>query len=167
MARVGIIFGLILCGITVAGLIGTPIKNPTQFYGMMLGIPILFCGVVALNPHRRRVAMMVAAGIALSGAALGALWASIQYLSVIDGEGEINRYSLRLIAGMTAVCLTFLACCVYGFSRIRKRTARRMTGAKTVPLPPVGDAERRQFDTTAVDNTLPHDPDVPTSREIA
>ena len=49
MARTGIIFGLILCGITFAGLVGIPVKTPTQFYAMMLGIPILICGVVILG----------------------------------------------------------------------------------------------------------------------
>jgi hypothetical protein len=74
MARAGIVFGLILCGITIAGLVASSTKAPTQFYPMMLGIPILFLGVVALNPHRRRFAMMVASLIAILGGVLGILW---------------------------------------------------------------------------------------------
>ena len=64
MARVGIIFGLLLCGLTIAGLVGTTVKSTILFIPMMIGIPTLFCGVVALNPHRRKHAMRVSATIA-------------------------------------------------------------------------------------------------------
>jgi hypothetical protein len=172
MARVGIVFGLILCGITVVGLVGSPIKNPTQFYAMMLGIPILFCGVVALNPHRRRLAMLVAACIALTGVILGAFWSGFQFLSFADGNGEINAYAVQLITGMTAVCLVFLGFCVIGLKRLRRRSAQQMPPARTMPWSPPSEAfpppsEAGPIEPAAVDSTLPHDPDVPTSREIA
>ena len=60
MARLGIFFGLILVGISLAAMLQTPQKAPSQFYSMMFGIPTFFCGIVALNPHRRKQAMTVA-----------------------------------------------------------------------------------------------------------
>ena len=73
MARVGIVFGLLLCGLTVVGMVGTTVKSPMQFIPMMLGVPILFSGVVALNPHRRKHAMHAASAVAILGA-VGCRW---------------------------------------------------------------------------------------------
>lgn len=63
MARVTIIIGLLLCGLSAVAMVGTPLKMPALFIPMMFGIPVLFCGVVGLNPHRRRVAVAIAATI--------------------------------------------------------------------------------------------------------
>lgn len=38
---------------------------PALFIPMMFGIPVLFCGVVGLNPHRRRNSVATAAAIML------------------------------------------------------------------------------------------------------
>ena len=155
MARTGIVFGLILCGITIAGLVVMPAKTPTQFYGMMLGIPILFCGVVALNPHRRRLAMSFAAAIALIGAVVGGLWSVVQLLAFSNTFSEIDRYSLRLVAIMTVVCMLFVGFCVIGFSRLRRRSKNRQPiPAPMVRLPSAADK-------------ITTDAEVPTSRDIA
>lgn len=117
MARVGIVFGLILCGLTFAGLVGTELKMPTQFYPMMLGIPVLFCGVVALNPHRRKNAMHITATLALVGTLAG-IFGSIQWLV---RSGVEDRYPLLLTASMAIVCLCLFAMCIASFRWSRKR----------------------------------------------
>ena len=129
MARVGIVFGLILCGITFAGLVATSAKIPTQFYPMMLGIPILFCGVVSLNPHRRRLSMMVAAGIAATGALLGALWVMYRLFAVASDATSVERFSLRLIAIMTVVCLLFVIFSFVGFAKMNRRLLGQTKGS--------------------------------------
>lgn len=129
MARVGIVFGLILCGITFAGLVATSAKIPTQFYSMMLGIPILFCGVVSLNPHRRRLSMMVAAGISAIGALVGALWVIYRLFAVSGEATSIERFSLRLIAIMTVVCLLFVIFSMVGFAKMNRRLLRQSRGS--------------------------------------
>lgn len=155
MARAGIVFGLILCGITVAGLVATSEKTPTQFYPMMLGIPILFCGVVALNPHRRRSAMLSAVLIAATGAALGAAWSMYQWIALFDGGSEIDRYSLRLIAVMSLVCLMFSGFCLVGFAKMRRRSLSQFHGnVTTLRMPASADP-------------ISDDTDRPSSREIA
>jgi phosphate/sulfate permease len=120
MARVGIVFGLLLCGVTFLGLVGTLVKSPTQFYPMMLGIPVLFCGVVALNPHRRKHAMHVATGVALLGAVVGGGCAVYGVFELAGGE-EVNQYALGLVAAMSAICAVFVAICVASFIRARRR----------------------------------------------
>ena len=156
MARAGIIFGLILCGLTFAGLVGTPAKTPTQFYPMMLGIPILFCGVVALNPHRRRLSMLVASTIAVTGAVIGAFWSGFVLVELSRGGTEIDRFSLRLIAVMTLVCIVFALLMMAGFAKMKRKSSSRQeqAAAATVRLP------------SSVDE-ITQDSDVPTSHEIA
>lgn len=156
MARAGIIFGLILCGLTFAGLVGTSAKTPVQFYPMMLGIPILFCGVVALNPHRRRLAMLVALSIAVGGALIGSLWSAYQLVALANGGTEIGRYSLRLIAVMTLVCILFSARTMVGFAKMSRKSSREQPGeVGTVRLP------------SSTDNASPDADASKTSREIA
>jgi apolipoprotein N-acyltransferase len=137
MARVGIVFGLVLCGLTAVALVWTPVKSPTQFIPMMLGIPILFCGVVALNPHRRRHAMHAASGIAMLGTVGGAGTSSYWLMTLAGGE-VIDRNSLNLVVAMTIVCAVFVAVCVVSFisTRRRKRNQAMAAGGLINPYQP-------------------------------
>lgn len=107
MARVGIIFGLLLCGLTVVGLVSSLSKIPVQFIPMMLGIPILFCGVVALNPHRRKYAMRVSVILAALGTVAGGGRASYAAFRWFSGE-SINVFALKMVLAMSAVCIAFI-----------------------------------------------------------
>jgi hypothetical protein len=90
---------------------------------MMLGIPLLFCGVVALNPHRRKQAMHVASIVALLGAVIGG-GCAIFGLFEIAGGHAVNRYMLRLVAAMSVICAAFVTICLASFVRARRsRTA--------------------------------------------
>ena len=61
MARTAIVFGLLLCGLTLYGLFASMLKSPLQFVPLMFGIPVFLCGIVGLNPHRQRLASFIAA----------------------------------------------------------------------------------------------------------
>ena len=122
MARVGIVFGLLLCGVTFVGLVGTSAKIPTQFVPMMFGIPILFCGVVALNPHRRKVAMQAACGLATLGAVGGILWLIVRLAKLAGGQ-DVDRYALTVIGVMLFCCAIFSIVCFLWFSGLRKKAS--------------------------------------------
>lgn len=122
MARGGIVVGLILCGLTLVALVGNPIKSPTHFIPMMFGIPVLFCGVVALNPHRRKQAMHFASAVGLIGA-IGGLVRVAYCLIRIAGGNEVSRYDLTVIAAMSAICIVFVILCVISFIQARRRMA--------------------------------------------
>ncbi|MFG0263124.1 MAG: hypothetical protein ACF788_12100 [Novipirellula sp. JB048] len=120
MARIAILFGLLLCTVTLAALIVSMQKMPAQFCPMMLGIPMLFCGVVGLNPHRRRLAMHVAAAIALLGALTGGgntLFALVRSLRGI----EVNSLGIRVLVVMTVLCVVFLLFSLVSFIQTRRR----------------------------------------------
>ncbi|TWT67217.1 hypothetical protein [Allorhodopirellula solitaria] len=107
MARIGIVFGLVLFGLTIVGLSVTTQKSYTQFVPMMFGIPLLFCGVVSLNPHRRGDAVFAAMILAGVGMAIGLVRTIVLAVPWLTG-GEVNELSLELVAGMTAVCCLFV-----------------------------------------------------------
>lgn len=116
MARVGIVFGLLLCGLTVVALLGMTSKAPSQFIPMMVGIPILFCGVVGLNPHRRKHSMHGAASVALLGLLAGSGLA-IYYGANLPGERDIFRVATVL----AVLCLIFVVACVVSFVQARRK----------------------------------------------
>jgi len=120
MARLGIILGVLLCGLTYAGLISTTAKNPILFIPMMIGIPTLFCGVVALNPHRRKHAMRAAATLALLGASVGSIRSSI-WLTRWMRDEEIYRYAVGLNVAMMVISGTFLVIFFVSFLQERGR----------------------------------------------
>ncbi len=120
MARIGIVFGLLLCVLAGAGLIGSATKVPSLVFPMMLGIPILFCGVVSLNPHRRKLAMFSAAIIGGFGFVVGGTRAI--YTAVMWSRGEhINVFAFKMIVLMVALCLLFVIAYIGFLLRIRSR----------------------------------------------
>jgi len=127
MARIGIVFGLLLFGLTVTGLSLTVQKTYTLFIPMMFGIPMLFLGVVALNPHRRRESVNAALILMLVGMVLGGGRLISLMISWYFG-GHVNSLSFQLVTGMTIVCA------VYVIVAERWRRGRRRDDAKRAEL---------------------------------
>lgn len=130
MARFGIFSGLLLCVDTAFALFGSFTKAPVLFIPMMMGIPILFFGVVALNPHRRRQALATAASIGGLGFLIGcgqmfhlfSLWRQI---------GMVNLHYTRIVGSMVAICLVFLVTYTWDWIyRGRMRLKNRGKSAK-------------------------------------
>lgn len=128
MARIGIVFGIVLCCLSIAGMVGTLQKDPAQFIPMMMGVPVLICGVVALNPHRRRYAMHAALIIASLGAVCGGLMASWDLLQLVSGD-DVNKYALRLLAVMSIICAAFCVICVVSLIQANRRRAATMNAS--------------------------------------
>ncbi len=120
MARVGIIFGLLLCGLTFVGMVETTVKSPILFIPMMIGIPTLFCGVVALNPHRRKHAMRAAATLALLGLSVGTIRSSVWTMRWIRDE-QVLRYAFSLNVALMVISGTFFLICITSFLQDRRR----------------------------------------------
>jgi len=138
MARIGIILGVLLCGLTYAGLISTTAKNPIQFIPMMIGIPTLFCGVVALNPHRRKHAMRAAATLALLGTSVGSI-RSLVWLTRWMRDEEIYRYAAGLNIAMMVISGTFLVIFFVSFLQERRRYQQELP---SIPLHPSAAKEK-------------------------
>ena len=120
MARVGIVFGLLLCGLTYAAMVWDADKIPAQFIPMMFGIPLLFCGVVALNPHRRKISMQVAASVAGLGGVFGSLWCVTRFIRLASGK-LVGMHGLTVIMLMSILCLVFVVLWCRSYFQTRRR----------------------------------------------
>jgi uncharacterized membrane protein len=112
MARVGIIFGLLLCALTVVALLYTTAKMPSLFVPMMIGIPILFCSIVGLNPHRRKNAMLNAVAVGTLGLIVGSALAihagmSLAGMSLTE-RVEIQHHVIRVGLSLAGLSLLFI-----------------------------------------------------------
>ncbi len=134
MARIGIVFGLLLCVLAGSALVGSPVKIPILVFPMMVGIPILFCGVVGLNPHRRKLAMFSAASIAAFGLLSGG-GRAIFMLTLWSRGQHVNLFALRLVIIMAMICFIFLV--VYGLFLWRGR----LSNAAIKSAPGIADDE--------------------------
>ena len=138
MDRVSIVFGLLLCGLSAVGMIASITKDPVQFIPIMIGIPVLFCGVVSLNPHRRRLAMRLAATVTATGGVLGIVMVAFrgtpsQSLSewtlselatskLGRSELELHQAALLLMGTMTVLCWTLTGLQI--FTELRNRSSK-------------------------------------------
>ncbi len=148
MARIGIIFGLLLCGLTYVGLVLTTAKSPIQFIPMMIGIPTLFCGVVALNPHRRKYAIRAAAILALLGASLGG-FRSLVWLTRWMRNEAIDHFAVGMNVALLLICGTFLLICIGSFVQDRRRRHAKRAGS--IPFrPSLDQKETESHDGTAL-----------------
>ncbi|MCD0461693.1 hypothetical protein [Roseiconus lacunae] len=107
MARFGIVSGLLLCIDTAMALFGSIEKVPLLFIPMMLGIPILFFGVVALNPHRKRQALATAAGVGSLGLLIGC-GHLFHFLAIWKNAGSVNMHFTRIVCLMIVICIAFV-----------------------------------------------------------
>lgn len=129
MARTAIVFGLLLCGLTLYGLIAATTKSPFQFVPLMFGIPVMFCGLVGLNPHRQRVTGMIASVIMTFGMFSG-LCATIRCVMHWSEHQPLRPVIFAMGSLMTVVCLVFL---VVSVLRAAKDRRRRRSLKKTPP----------------------------------
>lgn len=122
MPQTSVIFGLAMCGLTVFGMMGSPEKLATAFIPMMLGIPLFFCGIVSLNPHRRKSWMWVAGIVAVLGLVTSFGRLAHQLVKIWEHEW-VNRFSLGLLWGVFGLCLVYLV--VLAFDLLRQHRRRR------------------------------------------
>ena len=125
MARTAIIFAvlLIILGLAFylgarAGLMSEGQASPTALIPAFLGIILLICGVIAMNPARRKHAMHAAAMFALLGF-IGALARPIGSLFRGTIHASPALYSQLLMA---ILCAIFLVMCIRSFINARRGT---------------------------------------------
>ena len=132
MARVSIVFGMLLCGLSAAGMISSITKDPVQFIPMMFGIPVLFCGVVSLNPHRRRFAMRSAAVLTAFGGLVGIVLIVSRMMSQVPDHAVSPRVAFVLMGSMLAICWTQAVLqAIMEFQGRRAQASQRGVGASS------------------------------------
>ena len=91
-------------------------KSPTALIPAFFGLPILACGVIALNPSRRKHAMHGAVTVGL----LGFLGSASMLPKTLKAE-EVNQLKIQSQGGMAILCLLFVILCVRSFIAARKQ----------------------------------------------
>ena len=89
--------------------------SPTAFIPAFFGTPILACGVLALNPARRKHAMHGAAAIGM----LGLIGAAVMLIKS-NNAGTLTDLKRTSMGGMAILCLMYVLLCVRSFLAARK-----------------------------------------------
>jgi hypothetical protein len=150
MARIAIIFGILLCCLTLAALLseGGPATvpsnanapeananapeanasaaeiakpSPTRFIPLAAGVPLFICGIIALNPLWRKHAMHIAAMIGLLGTLACAGRGIPSAIKWAGGEAPKNALAFWMVVAMGLLCALFLFLCIRSFIQARRQ----------------------------------------------
>ncbi|MFO0011586.1 MAG: hypothetical protein ACK553_02500 [Planctomycetota bacterium] len=122
MPKITVVFGLLLCVLSVVTLIltGGQINSISIFIPCFVGVPLLLLGLFAVaRPAARKHAMHAAAALGLLGG-LAALGRGIpQAMKILRGD-EVDLLPVSMVWAMVLICITFVFVCVESFVSARK-----------------------------------------------
>jgi hypothetical protein len=128
-----ILFGAALTALGVVSYTGAveyfgskPYSSVTALIPAFVGVPLILCGLIALNERYLKHAMHAAAAVGLLGL-LGALGRAGPSLPVAFREGEAglqNPSAFHSVVAMAVLCGVFVGLCVNSFIAARRRRAR-------------------------------------------
>lgn len=131
MAKTTMLFGALLCGISILVLLlQGEVASFSIFIPMFVGVPLLILGALSeFMPAQRKHFMHVAVTLALLGA-LAAIGRGVpQLVNLAKGE-DVKTLPLASVWTMIFLCSTFVALCVRSF--IAARRAREAAGGSGV-----------------------------------
>lgn len=117
LAAVG--FGAALIALGVWGYTTAETTSPTALIPAAFGLILLFCGVMARNPQKRKTYMHIAAGLGLLGF-LGGLPGLFKFGYVVTGAPVARPHSVISQSLMSVLCIAFTWLCVRSFASARR-----------------------------------------------
>jgi hypothetical protein len=126
MAKVTVIFAILLMALGLAGYLGTGSIHPTALIPAWFGLALGVCGFLAISPSesRRKLFMHINVTIGLLGF-LGGAGAAVQgYLKAHSQGIEPDPIALASKLAMAGLMLIYVALCVRSF--IAARRARKV-----------------------------------------
>lgn len=129
MSKITMLFGALLCGVSLLGLlIAGKVASVTIFIPMFVGVPLFLLGLFSeLKPTLRKHLMHVAVTLGLLGA-LAALGRGIPQLIKMAGGAEVDPLPLASVWTMILLCSTYVVLCVQSF--IQARRARELAASQ-------------------------------------
>jgi sugar phosphate permease len=121
MAKPAIVIALLLIGLGLFGYSQAEVKEETGKKSMtamipaFFGAPILVCGILALDPKKRKHAMHGAATVGL----LGFLGSAAMLPKTLKAE-EVSQLKVITQGGMAILCLVFVVMCIRSFIAARQ-----------------------------------------------
>jgi hypothetical protein len=122
MAKVTLIFAVLLALLGLAGFLGTGSAHPTALIPLWFGLALGIFGFLAINPSqgRRKLFMHINVTIALLGFLGGAAEAVRGYLHAKAAELQPNPIALASKAALAGLLLIYVILCVRSFIAARR-----------------------------------------------
>ena len=120
MAKVTLVFALLLVILGVGSYVGTGSIHPTALIPMWWGLAMGICGFLAINPARRKLFMHIASAIGALGF-IGALVEAIRGYGAARSAGiEPDHIALAAKLIMAGLLLIYVNLCVRSFLEARR-----------------------------------------------
>ena len=122
MAKLTIVFGVLLALIAVAGFVATGSTHPTALIPGVVGLFFILCGVLANSPDtkKRMLWMHIAVTVALV-MFLGTITADIAVFRLAHGATLPHPIAVEEKAATSLLCLLFVLLCVRSFIAARRQ----------------------------------------------
>ncbi|HED37053.1 MAG TPA: hypothetical protein ENI76_02230 [Ignavibacteria bacterium] len=111
MAKISILFGIILLLVGIAGYIATDETGDITLIPAILGLALVLLGIVGLKEKNLKKSMRAASLLAL----LGFLGAGIRLLSAFTSDIHVNPIELTSQIIITILCAVFIGVAVKSF----------------------------------------------------
>lgn len=119
MAKVSIVFGLILIILGLVSYFGISSESITALIPAFLGVPILILGFLSLKEKYLKHSMHAAAVLMLLGFG-GTVSGLIKFFRMLGGEIFERPSAITIQAIMAVICLIFLALAIKSFIDARR-----------------------------------------------
>ena len=119
MAKVSIVFGLILIILGLVSYFGISSESITALIPAFLGVPILFLGFLSINEKYLKHSMHAAAVLMLLGFG-GTVSGLIKFFRMLGGEIFERPSAITIQAIMAVICLMFLVLAIKSFIDARR-----------------------------------------------
>lgn len=125
MAKVTLVFALLLVLLGLAGYIGTGSIHPTALIPTWVGVVLGLCGFLAISPSesRRKLFMHIAVTIGLLGLIGSAAEAVRGYVHATAAGMAPDRIALASKGFMAGLLLVYVIACVRSFIATRRARA--------------------------------------------
>jgi hypothetical protein len=122
MAKVTLIFALLLVVLGLAGYLGTGSLHPTALIPMWIGLALGICGFLAISPNegRRKLFMHINVTIGLLGFLGGAIEAARGYLHAASAGVTPDPIALASKLTLAGLMLIYVVLCVRSFIAARR-----------------------------------------------
>lgn len=122
MAKVTLVFAVLLMALGLAGYLGTGSLHPTALIPTWFGLALLSFGLLAMSPNesRRKLFMHINVTIGLLGFIGGAVEAVRGYVHAEAAGVEANPVALASKVTMAGLLLIYVILCVRSFIAARR-----------------------------------------------
>lgn len=121
MAKLTLVFAVVLIALGLIGFIGTGSSHPTALIPAVLGVLLGIFGALAISPNegRRKLFMHINVTLGLLGF-LGTVMGLIQWFQMLAGATVKNPPATESKAAMALICIIYVALCVRSFIAARR-----------------------------------------------